>query len=113
VLRKTISELTEIFLWEDERTVDKTGCISLAGNTYEVDLELVGQRVLLHYDPFDLTQIQVWWQQKRYANAILLDLKKPRHNKVKGIQAKVPASYPKTAEDESSITPYLPFPGKK
>ncbi|WP_207744600.1 Mu transposase C-terminal domain-containing protein [Desulfallas sp. Bu1-1] len=36
-----------------------TGCISLTGNTYEVDLELVGQRVLLHYDPFDLTQIQV------------------------------------------------------
>lgn len=100
--RKTITELTEIFLWEDERTVDKTGCVSLTGNTYEVDLELVGQRVLLRYDPFDLIQIQIWWRQKRYADAIPLDLKKPRHNRVKGVQTKVPASCPKTAEDESN-----------
>jgi len=100
--RKTITELTEIFLWEDERTVDKTGCVSLTGNTYEVDLELVGQRVLLRYDPFDLTQIQIWWRQKRYADAILLDLKKPRHNRVKSVQTKVPESCLKTTENESN-----------
>src|SRR5690606_23917001 len=42
--RKTLEELTEIFLWEEQRTVDKTGCVSLEGNSYEVDLELCRKR---------------------------------------------------------------------
>ncbi|WP_460000819.1 hypothetical protein [Paradesulfitobacterium aromaticivorans] len=29
-------ELNEIFLWEEDRKVDKTGCVSVFGNTYEV-----------------------------------------------------------------------------
>jgi hypothetical protein len=49
--RKTLAELTDIFLWEEGRTADKTGCVSLDGNTYEVDLELCRKRVLLRYDP--------------------------------------------------------------
>jgi putative transposase len=72
--RKTHAELTEIFLWEETRKVDKTGCISLDGNTYEVDLELCGQRILLRYDPFDLSQIQVWFEEKRWADATVMDL---------------------------------------
>ena len=46
-LRKTMAELTEIFLWEETRKVDKTGCVRLSGNIYEVDVELSGQKVLL------------------------------------------------------------------
>jgi putative transposase len=68
------AELTEVFFWEEERKVDKTGCISLQGNSYEVDLELVGQKVILRYDPFDLSVIQVWWQDKRWDNACPVDL---------------------------------------
>jgi putative transposase len=72
--RKTHAQLTEIFLWEETRKVDKTGCISLHGNAYEVDLELCGQRVLLRYDPFDLSQIQVWFEEKRWADATVVEL---------------------------------------
>ena len=72
--RKTHAELTEIFLWEETRKVDKTGCISLDGNTYEVDLELSGQRILLRYDPFDLSKMQVWFEEKRWTDATVLDL---------------------------------------
>jgi tetratricopeptide (TPR) repeat protein len=50
VRRKTLAELTEIFLWEENRKVDKTGCVHLMGNVYEVDLELCGQTAL--YDRF-------------------------------------------------------------
>lgn len=80
--RKSILELTEIFLWQDERKVDKTGCIQLNGNTYEVDLNLVGQRVSLRYDPFDLRLIQVWWKEKRFADARLVDLQHNFHPRV-------------------------------
>ena len=37
----------------------KTATVSLHGNTYEVDPLLVGRRVELVFDPFDLTTIEV------------------------------------------------------
>lgn len=80
--RKTLAELTEIFLWEEQRTVDKTGCVSLGGNTYEVDLQLCKRRVQLRYDPFDLTVIQVWCEDKRYADATTVDLSRPYDRRV-------------------------------
>ena len=51
--------LAEAFLWEAQRTVTKTALVSLQGNTYQVDPLLVGRRVELVFDPFDLTRIQV------------------------------------------------------
>lgn len=81
IQRKTIDELTEIFLWEDERKVDKTGCVQFSGNTYEVDLDLVGQRVLLRYDPFDMQTVQVWHNQKRYTDALPVDLRRRCHKR--------------------------------
>ena len=51
--------LAEAFLWEEQRTVTKTALVSLQGNTYQVDPLLVGRRVELVFDPFDLTRIQV------------------------------------------------------
>lgn len=80
--RKTLAELTDIFLWEETRTVDKTGCIRLDGNTYEVDLELCKKRVQLRYDPFDLTTIQVWYDGVRYADATVVDLSRPYDRRV-------------------------------
>jgi hypothetical protein len=55
VTRLSLPEFMDIFLWEETRKVDKTGCVSLDGNHYEVDLELCRARVELRYDPFDLT----------------------------------------------------------
>ena len=51
--------LAEAFLWEEQRTVTKTALVSLHGNTYQVDPLLVGRRVELVFDPFDLTRIEV------------------------------------------------------
>lgn len=81
--RKTLEELAEIFLWEEKRTVDKTGCVSLDGNTYEVDLELCRKRIVLRYDPFDLAVMQVWYEGKRYADATVVDLSRPYDRRVK------------------------------
>lgn len=51
--------LTEAFLWEEHRRVTKTATVSLHSNSYEVDPALVGRKVELVFDPFDLTRIEV------------------------------------------------------
>jgi putative transposase len=51
--------LTEAFLWEEHRRVTKTASVALHGNSYEVDPALVGRKVELVFDPFDLTRIEV------------------------------------------------------
>lgn len=82
--RKTLGELTDVFLWEEKRTVDKTGCVRLDSNTYEVDTQLCGERILLRYDPFDLSaNIQVWHEDKRWADATPIDLSRPYDRRVK------------------------------
>jgi hypothetical protein len=53
-------ECRDAFLWEEQRTVDKTGCIKLSGLVFDVGEALVGRRVDVRYDPFDLTVIEVW-----------------------------------------------------
>jgi len=52
-------QLREAFLWTEERTVTKTATVSMFSNVYEVDATLVGQRVELVFDPFDLINIDV------------------------------------------------------
>ena len=41
------------------RTVTKTATVGLHGNIYEVDAALIGRKVELVFDPFDLCDIQV------------------------------------------------------
>jgi putative transposase len=53
--------LREAFLWAEYRTVAKTATVSLFGNSYCVDPALVGRKVELLFDPFDLARIEVRW----------------------------------------------------
>jgi len=71
--RPSPTELHEAFLWSETRLVTKTSSVSLYGNHYEVDAALVGVRVELVFDPFDLTDIQVRYQDRPMGHAI------PRH----------------------------------
>jgi transposase InsO family protein len=54
-------ECREAFLWEEQRTADKTGCVKLAGMVFDVGTALIRRRVDLRYDPFDLSVIDVWY----------------------------------------------------
>jgi transposase InsO family protein len=54
--------LKEAFLWEKTPTVDKSGCISLNGLCYEVGVEFIRKQILVRYDPFDLSLIEVWYE---------------------------------------------------
>jgi putative transposase len=53
------ADLAEAFRWSEHRTVSKTAVVSLHGNRYQVDPLLVGRRVELVFDPFDLTDLRV------------------------------------------------------
>jgi putative transposase len=58
-------KLREAFLWEKSPKVDKTGCISLNGICFEVGVEYMRKNVLVRYDPFDLSLIEVWQQGEK------------------------------------------------
>jgi putative transposase len=53
--------LRDAFLWEKLPKVDKAGCISLNGLCYEVGVEYIRKNVLVRYDPFDLSQVEIWY----------------------------------------------------
>ncbi len=80
-----IPELQKIFFYEDTRKVDKTACFSLLNNQYEVDSSLCGKKIVLRYDPFDLSMIEVWLNGKQYENAkplVLFATVHPKRNQI-------------------------------
>jgi putative transposase len=54
-------ELRQAFLHRANRKVTKMATFSFHHNRYRVPAYLRGQTVQLRYDPFDLTQIEVWF----------------------------------------------------
>jgi putative transposase len=62
--------LREAFLWSHTRQVTKTATFSLHGNTYEVDAALIGRKVEVVFDPFDLTKLEVRYQGRPMGIAV-------------------------------------------
>lgn len=75
--------LTEAFLWEEHRRVTKTATVSLHGNRYEIDPALVGRKVELVFDPFDLTRIEVRLAGAPMGRAIPYHIGRHSHPKAK------------------------------
>lgn len=73
----------EVFLWKEQRTVDKTGVIRVFNNRYEVDSRLYRQRVDIRYDPFDLSVIRIFCDGQRFPDAVVLDLHRATDPRVK------------------------------
>ena len=57
-------------MWSETRTVTKTATVSLHANTYEVDAALVGRKVEVVFDPFDLTPLEVRFQGRPMGPAV-------------------------------------------
>jgi putative transposase len=53
--------LRRAFAWTVARRVRKNARVELEGNRYKVDDRLARKDIELHYDPFDLTDIEVYW----------------------------------------------------
>jgi len=56
----TPEECYDAFLHEETRTVDKTGCFSLSGITFEAGIAFIRKKVDIRFDPFDLSVVEVW-----------------------------------------------------
>jgi len=81
-------------LWSERRLVAKTATVSLFGNTYEVDAALVGRRVELVFDPFDLTDLQVRYQGRPMGVALGHQIRRHVH----------PGAKPETSPDPAPPT---------
>jgi transposase InsO family protein len=71
--------LRHAFLHRDQRTVTKTATFSFQGNRYRVPDYLRGQSIELRYDPFDLSRLEVWFQDTFLQMAQPDHLVKPIH----------------------------------
>ena len=69
----TPEQLRRYFFLEEKRKVDKAGCISLNGATYEVPAELGRQTIEVRYDPFEPDDAEVYLHGQFMGNAKLLD----------------------------------------
>ena len=54
-------QLRQAFLHRTRRKVRKTATVSFKGNRYKVPAYLRGKEIELRYDPFDLTRLEVWY----------------------------------------------------
>lgn len=79
-------QIDQAFLHFAERTVNKYGVISFDGNEYAIDGSLVNKRIAVRYDPFHLDTVHVYYQDKYYGLARVIDLKKEKHKSVAGIE---------------------------
>jgi transposase InsO family protein len=78
------ADLAEAFCWAEFRTVAKqTATVSLFNNTYQVDPVLIGRRVELVFDPFDMTDITVRHHGKTYGKATVHVLSRHSHPKAR------------------------------
>lgn len=76
-------DLTEAFLWSEQRRVTKTATVSLHGNTYEVDQALVGRTVQLLFSPFNLEHIQVRYDDRDHGLAVPHRISRHTHPKAR------------------------------
>jgi putative transposase len=98
----TPAALREAFLWSEQRTVKKTATVSLHGNVYQVETDLVGRRVELVFDPFDLSTIEVRLHGKPMGLAIPHRIGRHAHPKAR------PETPPDPTPPPSGIA-YLPL----
>ena len=66
----TPSALHEAFLWSETRKVSKVATVSLHTNVFEVDAALVGSKVDVVFDPFDLTSVEIRFQHRSMGKGI-------------------------------------------
>ena len=58
----TPEQCYQLFLWEVSRKVNKIGSLSFYGNQYDAGTDLIGKKVDVRYDPFDLSVLEIWNQ---------------------------------------------------
>ncbi len=87
----TPAALHEAFLWSEVRTVTKSATVSLHSNTFEVDAALVGSRVEVVFDPFDLTTVEIRFQGRSMGRGLPVSIGRHSHPQARPEAAPAPA----------------------
>ncbi len=90
--------IKEAFYHTDYRKVNKYGVVSFESNTYEVDATLVGEKVEVRYDPFDLRELFIYFKERFVCTAKPIDLTREKHSQYQHLNAD-PACDPKLSID--------------
>ena len=85
--------LREAFAWSAVRLVRKTATVELEGNVYSVDPFLVGRKVELVFDPFDMTRLTVYWAGRKVGQATPQVIGRHAHPKAPPDEDPAPVGY--------------------
>lgn len=77
------TQLREAFLWSEFRTVTSNATVSLHNNRYQVDELLIGRKVELVFDPFDLTDIEIRYGGREFGKAVAFSIGRHVHPKAR------------------------------
>jgi len=67
------------FLWREKRKVRRDATLSLQGNRYQVDTRYAGRTLELRFDPFDLSQVELYLDGTSQGLATVLVQNRQRH----------------------------------
>jgi transposase InsO family protein len=69
------ADIPALFLFEEKRKVHKDRTVSLRGLVYEVDAALVGETVILRFDPSRIGKpVEIWWKGRKVSMARQVDV---------------------------------------
>jgi putative transposase len=85
------AQLREAFLWSEFRIVTTNATVSLHNNRYQVDELLIGRKVELVFDPFDLTDIDVRYGGRSFGKAVAFSIGRHAHPKARPEHPDTPA----------------------
>ena len=85
--------LRQAFAWSAVRLVRKTATVNLEGNTYSVNPFLVGRKAGLVFDPFDMSQLTVYWAGRKVGRAVPQVIGRHAHPKAPPDEDPEPVTY--------------------
>ena len=98
-------QLRKAFLWREIRKVRRDGRIELQGNTYQVPIHLSGQKIELRFDPFDLSNLELWFDGNNLGKATVTQQGREKHIAVERLVTQPPAqpAQPKSSLDYLAV----------
>jgi putative transposase len=78
------------FLWREQRKVRRDATLSLQGNRYQVAPAYAGRQLELRFDPFDLTQVELYLDRTRVGLATVVIQNRQRHLAVEHLATEPP-----------------------
>ncbi len=92
--------LRKAFLWRETRKVRRDGRIELQGNTYQVPAHFAGRKIELRFDPFDLSNLEIWLDGNCFGKAAVTHQGREKHLAVERLTTDVPQpTKPKSSLD--------------